>query len=353
MTEIPIENIDPNPFQTRRDFDEQKIRELAESIKKVDLLQKILLRPHPEVEGRYQIAHGERRLRAFKHLGLKTIPAEIRELSDQDLAEIVVIENTQRADLNAIEEAQGYQTLIDLFSYSKADLGRKIGKSRSYISNSIRLLKMPFFLKACVLCKTVSVWHSRVIMGLPEGYAKYVMADLVMDWHLSVDETRTCVNDIKNGNEVISCVRDVPIKGLKEGYQIREIMPLHSSPEKVSILNSMKDHGQMVPITVDTTGTILDGHIRTQCGRQLGWETIRAEVIYFTKNMKDRGGPPWAIGVRKCEEGDKPGPGIGPELTEEQSQNMKKLVTMLEYAVKRAEKQIQAEEEAPAQEATP
>jgi len=340
MTELRVDSVDPNPFQTRMEFDEEKICELAESIGKVGLLQRVLVRPHPEVEGRYQLGHGERRLKAFKHLGRSTIPANVRELSDREMVETVVIENLQREDLNPLEEAQGYRNIVDRFNTSKAEVGRMVGKSRAYISNSMRLLEMPFFLRACVLCKTLTPWHARVIMGLPEGYAKYVMADLVMDWELSVSETRKCVNDVKAGRARLKWTRNVRVDGLREDEAFRGLLHRRSSAGSTSLMGSMRRHGQLVPIAVYVNGSIINGHRRVVCARELGWSELRAEVVYLSRWMEGRGGAPWPFVVQKPRVAEAQLLGIVPEISEEERRNIAKLVAMLRSSLQEQEGEL-------------
>jgi len=143
MTEIEINLIEPNPYQTRSYFDETKLRELADSIKTVGLLNRIMVRPHPEKQGHYQLIHGERRLRACKLLELTTIQAEIKNIDDRQVVEITLIENVQREDLNPIEEAQGFKIAIDKLGYTQKELGEKIGKHPTHVTNRLALLELP------------------------------------------------------------------------------------------------------------------------------------------------------------------------------------------------------------------
>ena len=324
---VPIWLIDPNPFQTRRVFDDEKIEELAASIQAVGLLNRILVRPHPDIPGRFQLVHGERRLRACKRLGWETIPAIIRDLSDAQMAEINLVENLQREDLNPIEEAEGFQMLIDRFGFTRTTLAERVGKSRPYVSNSLRLLEMDFFLKVCVLCKTVTAWHARTIMGLPEAYEHYLLADIVIDWNLTVAETRKIVNDIKSGKKWIGWIRDVPILGLVEVESFRQQLPKRSESELLSLLHSMERVGQIEPIFVAVTGIIIDGFNRIDVAKKLGWSTIKAEVLFDVDLLRKDAlstVPTTQNGVK-----DTPSRGIFPELSEAQRMNVRKLVQLL------------------------
>jgi ParB family chromosome partitioning protein len=157
-----VADITPNPDQPRRHFDDAAMGELAASVKVHGVLQPILVRPH---DGRHQIIAGERRWRAAQAAGLHEIPVVVRPLSDGEVAEIALIENIQRADLNAIEEARGYQKLIAEFGHTQAALGDIVGKSRSHITNLLRLLDLPAAVQAMVENGTLSMGHARALVG--------------------------------------------------------------------------------------------------------------------------------------------------------------------------------------------
>eukprot|EP01035_Chromulina_nebulosa_P058797 gene58797-80527_t len=141
--EIPIELIRRNPDQPRRRFGEAEIAELADSIREKGVLQPVLVRPAPDAPGEYQLVAGERRWRASQQAGLKAIPALVRELDDQQVLEIAIIENVQRADLGPIEESLSYRALMDRFGRTQEDVARVVGKSRPHVANALRLLGLP------------------------------------------------------------------------------------------------------------------------------------------------------------------------------------------------------------------
>ena len=159
---LPVADIMPNPGQPRRQFDETAMAELAASVKAHGVLQPILVRPHA---GRHQIIAGERRWRAAQAAGLHEIPVVVRTLDDGQVAEIALIENIQRADLNAIEEARGYQKLIADFGHTQAALGDIVGKSRSHVTNLLRLLDLPGAVQALVESGALSMGHARALVG--------------------------------------------------------------------------------------------------------------------------------------------------------------------------------------------
>ena len=162
VVRLPVADIAPNPGQPRRQFDEAAMAELTASVKAHGVLQPILVRPHA---GRHQIIAGERRWRAAQAAGLHEVPVVIRRLDDGQVAEIALIENIQRADLNAIEEARGYQRLIAEFGHTQAVLADIVGKSRSHITNLLRLLDLPASVQALVESGALSMGHARTLVG--------------------------------------------------------------------------------------------------------------------------------------------------------------------------------------------
>lgn len=163
---IPIENITPNPFQPRREFSEEALADLSASIKSRGVLQPVLVRSLEK--GEYELVAGERRLRASKEAGLTDIPSLVREMSDQESLAIALIENLQREDLNAVEEALGYQQLQQQFGLSQEELARQVGKSRSAVANSLRLLNLPESVQADIQQGEISAGHGRAIMAVGE-----------------------------------------------------------------------------------------------------------------------------------------------------------------------------------------
>lgn len=174
---LPVAFLKPNRFQPRRFFDANELKELADSIKEKGVLQPILVRPTDNKEV-FEIVAGERRWRAAQLAKLHEVPALIRPFSDGESLEIAIIENVQRAGLNAIEEAMGYQELINKFSYTQEQLSDVIGKSRSHIANMIRLLKLPDSIKEMITDGRLSAGHARTLVGAPnpEQLAKEILA---------------------------------------------------------------------------------------------------------------------------------------------------------------------------------
>jgi ParB family transcriptional regulator, chromosome partitioning protein len=176
--DLPIELIERNADQPRRDFDEEELEALAASIRERGVLQPILVRPSPLTQGRYQIVAGERRWRAAQRAGLRELPAVIRELDDLKTLEIAIIENVQRVDLNAIEEAFGYRDLIDRFGRTQDEIAQIVGKSRSHVANAIRLLGLPEAVQQDLRAGRLSAGHARALAAAPdpEALARQVLA---------------------------------------------------------------------------------------------------------------------------------------------------------------------------------
>jgi ParB family chromosome partitioning protein len=163
---IPIDLVQRNPQQPRKHFDEGELNELANSIRAHGILQPILVRPI--AGGRYEIVAGERRWRAAQRAGLHSIPAVIRELDEVEVLEIAIVENVQRTDLNPIEEAQGFQALIDRFHRTQEEIADAVGKSRPHIANMLRLLKLPEELQEMVRDGRLTAGHARAILTSPD-----------------------------------------------------------------------------------------------------------------------------------------------------------------------------------------
>jgi ParB family transcriptional regulator, chromosome partitioning protein len=189
-SELPLDAIVPNPKQPRRTFVEEQLEELAESIRTKGVLQAILVRPDPERAGQFEIVAGERRWRAARRAGLTTIPTIVRELDDRETLEIGIIENVQRADLNAIEEAEAYRALMDRFGRTQESVGAQVGKSREHVANTLRLLNLPDDVRSHVKDGKLSAGHARALL---KSEAASELAGHVISKGLSVRETEALV----------------------------------------------------------------------------------------------------------------------------------------------------------------
>jgi len=170
---LPVEFLAPSPFQPRRIFNEDDITELTASVRERGVLQPILVRPNPARPGYYEIVAGERRWRAAQAARLHEVPVIIRDLSDEGVLEIALVENIQRADLNPLEEASGYQRLIDEFAHTQESLAKVVGKSRSHVANTLRLLTLPDAVQRLMDQGILSAGHARALIGAddPVGLA--------------------------------------------------------------------------------------------------------------------------------------------------------------------------------------
>ncbi|MEP7027511.1 MAG: ParB/RepB/Spo0J family partition protein [Candidatus Eisenbacteria bacterium] len=190
MQEIALERIVPNPKQPRIEFDEDALGELAESIRSQGVLQPVLVRPAGD---HYQLIAGERRFRASQRIGLATIPAIVRPISDDEILEVALIENLQREDLNAIEEALGYRRLVEELQYTHERLSERVGKNRTSITNALRLLALPATVQTMVSRGTLTAGHGRALLGLPSSAEIEASARYVSDMGLSVRKTEALV----------------------------------------------------------------------------------------------------------------------------------------------------------------
>ena len=170
-TAAPIERLHSNPDQPRRDFPETELNELASSIRQRGIIQPVVVRPDPNRPGDYQIVAGERRWRAAQRARLHEIPIVVRELDDRAVLELAIIENVQRSDLNPIEEANGYIQLIERFAYTQEKMSDIVGKSRSHVANTLRLLGLPDQVQQMLRSGKLSAGHARALINAPDPVA--------------------------------------------------------------------------------------------------------------------------------------------------------------------------------------
>ena len=199
IVEIALDDIKKNPYQPRTYFNEEKLNELKESIEKNGLLQPIIVKK--AVKGYYIIA-GERRYRAFELLGRKEIPAIIKEMTDEEMMVFAVLENLQREDLSALEESESYKNLMDKMSLTQEELANKLGKSRPYIANSLRLLKLPTEIKIKLEQGVISAAHARTLLSLKTKKAMEDVCTLVIERKMSVRELEEYVAKLLKPKEV-------------------------------------------------------------------------------------------------------------------------------------------------------
>jgi ParB family chromosome partitioning protein len=184
--DIPIELIHRNPDQPRRNFAEIDLEELASSIRERGVLQPILLRPAPDAPGEYQIVAGERRWRAAQRAELRAIPALVRELDDLQVMEVALIENIQRADLNALEEARAYASMMERYPRNAEQIAAVVGKSRSHVANTLRLMRLPRSVQVHLEAGRLTAGHARALLDLADAEA---LAERVIKGGLNVRQT--------------------------------------------------------------------------------------------------------------------------------------------------------------------
>ncbi len=183
---LPVTHLEPGPFQPRRAIPPEALAELAQSIASQGILQPLLARPHPDIADRFQLIAGERRWRAAQQAGLAIVPVLVRRLSDTEAMAAALVENLQRQDLNAIEEAEGYRRLIDEFDMTQEQLGQAVGKSRSHIANSLRLLNLPAPVREAVQAGQLTAGHAKALLAHPDPAA---LAPTVIARGLNVRQT--------------------------------------------------------------------------------------------------------------------------------------------------------------------
>ncbi len=195
IVEVKLSELRSNPYQPRQTFDQEKLVELAESIKEFGVLEPIIITK--SIKG-YEIVAGERRKKASELAGLETIPAIIKEFSDEEMMQIALLENIQREDLTAIEEAEAYSNLLKTLNVTQDELAKKIGKSRSYITNMLGLLKLPQSVKNDVLSGNISMGHARALSKLEDNDKIIELANKIKDDRLSVRELEEMISNPNN-----------------------------------------------------------------------------------------------------------------------------------------------------------
>ena len=229
IVELNLDELRPNPYQPRKKFDEEALNELAASIKEHGVFQPIIVKK--TVKG-YDIVAGERRFRASKRAGLTTIPAIIEDFSDDEMMQISLLENLQREDLTAIEEAKAYKTIIEASNITQDELAKRVGKSRSHVTNMLGLLKLPTSVQDLVLYNKISMGHARVLSKLENTDKINELAELVMRQDLSVRELEEISSDstIKKSSPIVRKPKD-------DKYEILETKLKEKFGTKVKISN--------------------------------------------------------------------------------------------------------------------
>lgn len=187
---VPLRLIDPNPYQPRRQFDQETLEELAQSIRLHGILQPIIVRQKGR---RYQLLAGERRCRAAELAGLVEIPALVKELSDREMMELSIVENLQREDLNPLDEALGYDQLVKQLGLTQEEVAQRVGRSRPHVANMLRLLQLPQSLQELVSRETISAGHARALLAISDPALQHRLTEIVVKQGLNVRQTEELV----------------------------------------------------------------------------------------------------------------------------------------------------------------
>ena len=233
--QLPISDLIPNKYQPRKIFDERNLEDLTNSIKERGMIQPIIVRKSNDDKSKYEIIAGERRWIAAQRAGLHNVPIVITEADDLKSLEFAIVENVQRHDLNPLEEAQGYKRLIDEFSYDQEKVSKFIGKSRSHITNTLRLLTLPVEVIKLIEAQKLTAGHAKTLVGLKN--ASFVAAKII-DKNLSVRQAENFVKIFKKTNKIFKKDKDINIKNLEKS--ITEKIGL-----SVLIKNNKKNYGSI------------------------------------------------------------------------------------------------------------
>ena len=226
---VKISKVEPNREQPRKNFDEDALLELAESIKQFGVLQPLLVQDRKDY---YEIIAGERRWRAAKIAGLKEVPVIIKKLTEQEMVEISLIENIQRENLNPIEEALAYKRLLNEFNLKQDEVAERVSKSRTAVTNSMRLLKLNEKVQQMVIDDMLTTGHARALLGIEDQEKQYVVAQQIFDEKLSVRETEKLVKKIQKE-------KDLPEKK-KEELDEQVALAYHDVEEKMKLILGTK-----------------------------------------------------------------------------------------------------------------
>lgn len=197
--EVAIGKIETNPYQPRTHFDEAAIGELAASIKKLGIIQPITLRKTKE--DKYQIISGERRFRASLSIGLEFVPAYLREAGDEEMLEMALVENIQRENLNPIEVALSYQRLLEEFTLTQEQVSQRVGKSRSAVTNTLRLLKLPAGVQVLLQNGSIQTGHARALLGIEDDQEREMLAEQIVKYDFSVRKVEELVKELNAGEK--------------------------------------------------------------------------------------------------------------------------------------------------------
>ena len=246
MVEIDIDLIEPNSFQPRTNFNEEKLEELAQSIRSNGVIQPLLVR---RVDNeKYQLVAGERRWRAAQRAGLLKVPCVVKEIPEDKMLELALVENIQRQELNAIEEAQAYKRLIETLGFTQEMVAQRVGRDRTFITNYLRLLRLPEDIQQLVEVEKLSTGHARALLGIDDPEIQRKLAKNVMDKGLSVRQTEYVVKSTIEGK---SEVKEEASTSIKEDANIKaaEAKLRRKLSSKVNVIINQRNGGGKIEIT--------------------------------------------------------------------------------------------------------
>ena len=244
-SEVPIGDVIPNPQQPRTVMDPARLEELAASIRMYGIIQPLLVTEERGIDGRivYQLIAGERRLRAAKAAGLESVPVTIRQTTPQELLEIAIVENVQRADLNPIEEASAYQRLMEEFGLTQREVAERVGKSRTAVANTLRLTELPPDVRASITNGEISEGHGRALLGLPTEGERLAAWQVVVKQDLNVRETERMVREgVKPKRKVAEVTPERGPAAVTSGF---EAALQRSLGTKVALKRTQKGRGTL------------------------------------------------------------------------------------------------------------
>src|SRR5919112_1460362 len=246
MVEIDIDLIEANSFQPRTNFNEEKLEELAQSIRANGVIQPLLVRRVED--GRYQLVAGERRWRAAQRAGLLKVPCVVKEIPEDKMLELALVENIQRQELNAIEEAQAYKRLIETLGFTQEMVAQRVGRDRTFITNYLRLLRLPEDIQQLVEVEKLSTGHARALLGIDDPEIQRTLAKSVIDKGLSVRQIEYVVKSTIEGK---SQPKEEVSAGIKEDANIKaaEAKLRRKLSSKVNVLISQRNGGGKIEIT--------------------------------------------------------------------------------------------------------
>jgi ParB family chromosome partitioning protein len=242
MVEIDLDLIEPNNFQPRTSFDEERLEQLAQSIRANGIIQPLLVRRLSA--DRYQLVAGERRWRAAQRAGLYRIPCVVKEIPEDKMLELALIENIQRQELNAIEEAQAYKRLIETLGLTQEMVAQRVGRDRTFITNYLRLLRLPEDIQRMVESEQISMGHARALLGVDEPEIQRKMAKEVSEKGLSVRQVERAIKRIVEGveSETVTTIKEDP------NFKAAEDKLRRKLSSKVHILVNQKSSGGKIEI---------------------------------------------------------------------------------------------------------